>query len=356
MSLKRIGAAAAAVVVLLLAAYGGFLGHRSRHPVSVAPDGRYPVGRAAQEIADRSRTDELAPVGGNPRVLSVWLWYPAASTGSAATYAPGAWAGLRRYGWGQTAFARIATGTFDDVPFASGTFPLVVLLPGMGLSAPQYQALAASIASRGYVVAGVTPTYSAALSVIAAQPVRASAAGSVLTGPGEARLTAVWAADAQFAARQVGVLLGTHVNRAQIVYVGHGLGGAVALEACRGDSACAGAADLEGAPSGKVVSAGLRRPLLMLGSSLPPTGQSLLAASGDSAWAYTIAGARSYDFTDYGAYWLAAPVRAVLPLGNPRTLAIAADYLGAFLPVAVWGAQWRPPSISGVREADMLSR
>ncbi|MFI5892275.1 hypothetical protein ACIA5D_19425 [Actinoplanes sp. NPDC051513] len=356
MSLKRVGSAAAAAVVLLLGVYAGFLGHRSRHPVSLAPSGPYPVGRAAQEIADRSRTDELAPLGGNPRVLSVWLWYPAASRGSTAAYAPGPWAGLRRFGWGQTTFSRVTTGTYADVPFADGTFPLVVLLPGLGLSAPQYQALAASIASRGYVVAGVTPTYSAGLSVIGGNAVRSSAAGEMLSGPGAARLAAVWAADAQFAARQVGVLLGTHVNLRQVVYAGHEFGGAVALEACRADAACVGAADLDGAPSGKVVSAGLQRPLLMLGSPLSPTGQSLLAASGRSAWAYTIAGARSYDFTDYAAYWLAAPVRAALPLGNPRALAIAGDYLAAFLPVAVQGATWRPPSISGVREADMLSR
>ncbi|MFC7279752.1 hypothetical protein ACFQS1_37825 [Paractinoplanes rhizophilus] len=356
MSLKRVGSAAAAVVVLLFAAYAGFLGHRARHAVSLAPPGPYPVGRAAQEVADRSRTDELAPVGGNPRVLSMWLWYPAASRGTPAAYAPGAWAGLRRYGWGQTAFSRIATGTFADVPFAAGTFPLVVLLPGLGFAAPQYQALAASIASRGYVVAGVTPTYSARLSVIGGHAVRASAAGTVSSGPGAARLAAVWAADARFAARQAGLLLGPHVHRAQVVYAGHGFGGAVAIEACRADPACAGAADLDGAPGGKVVSTGLRQPLLMLGSSLPPTGQSLLAAGGGRAWAYTIAGARSGDFTDYAAYWLAAPVRAVRPLGDPRVLAIAADYLAAFLPVAAGNATWRPPSIPGVREAGMLGR
>jgi len=54
---------------------------------------------------------------------------------------------------------------------------VLVLMPGLGFSAPQYQAIAAAMASRGYVVAGVTPTYSANLTVIAGHPVKASAAG-----------------------------------------------------------------------------------------------------------------------------------------------------------------------------------
>jgi dienelactone hydrolase len=356
-SLKRAGAVTAAVVVLLLGVYAGFLGHRSRHFVSIAPSGPYPVGRAAQEIADRSRTDELAPLGGNPRVLSMWLWYPAAARGTSAQYAPGDWAGLHKFGWGQTAFDRVITGVSADVPFADGVFPLVVLLPGLGFSAPQYQALAAGIASRGYVVAGVTPTYSAQLSVIGDRAVRASAAGdpSSVDGPAGARLVTVWAADARFAAHQAGVLLGGHVSHRQVVYVGHSFGGAAALEACRVDELCAGAADLDGTPYGTVASTGLPKPALILSSAEDGVAQDAppLIARSPAARVFTIKGSRHFDFTDYAAYWLAAPARALLPLGNSRTLAIAGDYLAAFLPVAVWGAEWRPPpadsplSISG---------
>jgi len=353
--LKRVVAVTAAVVVLLLGVYAGFLGHRSRHAVSVAPSGPYPVGRGEQEIADRSRTDELAPLGGNPRVLSVWLWYPAATTGRPAEYAPGAWTGLRKFGWGQTALDRVRTGTYRDVPFAPGSFPLVVLLPGLGFSAPQYQALAAGMASRGYVVAGVTPTYSANLSVIAGHAVRSTAAGdpSDLAGPRGDGLAAVWAADARFAAAQAGVLLGAHVDRRKVAYVGHSFGGAAALEACRQDPACTGAVDLDGTPYGPVVHEGLWKPMLLLssgsgGADRDTSTQSLFAASGSATWSYRIDGARHLDFTDYAAYWTAAPVRAVLPLGNPRTLAIANSYLAAFL---AGGPAFYAPEVSGVRAA-----
>ncbi|MCU7722621.1 hypothetical protein ODJ79_02725 [Actinoplanes sp. KI2] len=356
MKFKRVVAAAATVVVLLLGGYAGFLGHRSRHAVSVAPAGPYPVGRGEQEIVDRSRTDELAPRGGNPRVLSVWLWYPAASTGRPAGYAPGAWAGLRKFWWGQTALDRVRTGAYANVPFAAGSFPLVVLMPGLGFSAPQYQAIAAGLAGHGYVVAGVTPTYSANLSVLGGHAVPATAAGdpSDLAGPRGSGLAAVWAADARFAAYQVGVLLGAHVDRRKVAYVGHSFGGAAALEACRQDPACTGAVDLDGTPYGPVVTEGLRRPLLILssgrnGADRDASTRSLLAASGTAAWSYTIDGAEHFDFTDYAAYWLAAPVRAVLPLGNPDTLAITGSFLAAFL---AGGAAFRAPEVAGVRASD----
>jgi dienelactone hydrolase len=362
--LKRVVAATAAAVVLLTGAYAGFLAHRSRQPVSMAPAGPYPVGRAVHDLADRSRTDELAPVGGNPRVLSVWLWYPAAAPGRVRSdYAPGPWAGLHRFGWAQTGFSKVDTGTYDDAPLAAGTFPLVVLMPGLGFAAPQYTALAAGLAARGYLVAGVTPTYSANLSVISGRPVRASAAGnpSDLDGPRGDRLVAVWAADARFAAGQVGVLLGAHVDRTRVIYAGHSFGGAAALEACRQDTRCAGAADLDGTPFGPVVTEGLHRPALLLSSGTDgvdqdPAAHTLAGTSGGWVRAYTIAAARHFDFTDYARYWLAAPVRKLLPLGDRRTLGTTLDYLAAFLSGALRGTDWQAPRMPGVHMTDMLGR
>ncbi|GAA2633408.1 hypothetical protein [Paractinoplanes durhamensis] len=363
MTIRRVLAAAAAAVLLLAGAYAGFLGHRARHTVSLAPDGTFRVGRAVHELADRSRTDELAPVGGNPRVLSIMLWYPAAATGGTpSAYAPGAWSGLHRFGWAQTGFDRIDTGTYDEAPLAAGTFPIVVLMPGLGFSAPQYAALAARIAGRGYLVAGVTPTYSANLTVLGGKPVRASAAGnpSDLSGPRGDRLATVWAADARFAAGRVAVLLGAHADAARVVYLGHSFGGAAALEACRTDDHCRGAADLDGTPYGQVVTDGLDKPRLLLSSGVDGAAGDASARAifggGNDSWAFTLPAARHFDFSDYGSYWLAAPVRMLLPVGDPGTLPITVDYLAGFLAAVTTGTTWRAPAEPGVREADMLVR
>ncbi|GAA0581254.1 alpha/beta hydrolase [Paractinoplanes ferrugineus] len=364
MTIKRALSVAAAAVLLLAGAYAGFLGHRSRLVVSLAPDGRFPVGRAVHEVADRARTDELAPVGGNPRVLSITLWYPAASnSGKPSEYAPGAWSDLHHFGPAETDFKNVDTGTYDDAPLADGTFPIVVLMPGLGFSAPQYANLAARIAARGYLVAGVTPTYSADLSVLGGKPVPGSAAGrpTDLAGPAGNRLLSVWAADARFAAGRVAVLLGPHARADQVIYAGHSFGGAAALEACRTDGSCRGAADLDGTPFGPVVTDGVGKPLLLIssgtgGAATDESARQLFRADSKQARAYTLVQSRHFDFSDYAAYWLAAPVRWWLPLGDPRTVPITVDYLDNFFASVTIGTPWRAPDEPGVREADMLVR
>lgn len=350
-----------AALLTILGAYGGFVGYRSHQPVSLTPAGPYQVGRSAQEWVDRSRTDQFAPIGGQPRVLSVWLWYPAAPGGSPSAYAPGAWQGLHTLG--ATTFGQIRTGTHDEAPFAAGTFPLVVLMPGLGFAAPQYTAIASALAARGYVVAGVTPTYSANLTVLNSRPVRATKAGdpSDLDGPRGDQLVAVWADDARFAASRAAVQLAGHVDGTRVVYAGHSFGGAASLEACRSDPRCAGAADLDGTPFGPVVSAGLRRPVLLLsspgdGAASDPATHTLFAATGGPARAFTIDGVRHFDFSDYAAYHVAAPLRLVLPLGRidgRRALAITSAYLGTFADSALRGVAWAAPAYPEVHAADL---
>jgi dienelactone hydrolase len=366
--IRRYLALLVAALLVTAGAYAGYCGYRSHRPVSLAPAGAYPVGRTTQEWVDRSRTDQFAPIGGQPRVLSVWIWYPAAAgaTGTPSAYAPGAWQGLHTFGWGSTVLRRIRTGTVDEAPFAAGTFPLVVLMPGLGFAAPQYTAIASALAARGYVVAGVTPTYSANLTVLDGRPVRATKAGdpSDLDGPRGDQLVAVWADDARFAAARAAVQLAGHVDGARVVYAGHSFGGAASLEACRADPRCAGAADLDGTPFGPVVRAGLGRPVLVLsspgdGAASDPAMRTLFAATGGPARAFTVEGARHFDFSDYAAYHVAAPLRLVLPLGRidgRRALAITSAYLGAFADSVARGATWAAPAYPEVHAADPVTR
>jgi predicted dienelactone hydrolase len=303
----------------------------------------------------------------------VWLWYPAAGPGPApAPYAPGAWNGLHLpapVGWAETRFDAVRTHATEHAPAAPGRFPVLVLEPGLGLAAPQYAALAENLASQGFLVAGVTPTYSANLTVLGGRAVRSTDAGNPrafdatdLHAPAVARtadaLLAVWAADARFAARSLATPdrtpLAAHADTGQVSYVGHSFGGAAALEACRTDPDCTAAVDLDGTQFGPVARLGLNRPFLLVATAdscvaATCTGATaaaaanasdqrvaarLLAASGGRGRTQVLAGAAHFDLTDYGAYYLAEPLRALLPLGDAGgqgLLRKVGDDIGAFL-------------------------
>jgi dienelactone hydrolase len=352
---RRLALAAAGLLVIA-GGYAGYCGVRAHHSITITPAGPYAVGRTVSEWRDATRGD---------RDLSVWLWYPvtAGAKGTAAPYAPGAWSHLHQFGIGETDFGRIATGTLLEAPIAAGVFPIVVLLPGLGFSAPQYATIAGSLAARGYVVAGVTPTYSANVTVLDDRLVPATEAGdpSSLDAGTADRLVAVWSADARFAAQQVAAAYQDHVDAKHIVYVGHSFGGAASIEACRQDASCAGAADLDGTPYGPVVTLGLNKPLLLLSSGTDGAAgddatRRLFRASGGPAYAFTISGAQHFDFTDYAAYYLAEPVRLALPLGSidgKRVLTIIDGYLGAFADRAARNTAWTAPTYAEVRPADM---
>lgn len=357
--IRRLVARTAAGLLLIAGGYAGYSALRAHHSISVAPSGPYAVGRTVREWRDTTRAD---------RNLSVWLWYPvtAGTKGATAPYAPGQWSKLHQFGIAETDFGAISTGTLLEAPIAPGVFPIVVFLPGLGFSAPQYATIAASLAARGYVVAGVTPTYSANVTVLDNHLVKATEAGdpSDLTVASGDRLAGVWAADARFTAKQVAAAYQDHVDAKHVVYAGHSFGGAASLEACRTDPACAGAADLDGTPYGPVVSLGLNKPILLLssdtdGAATDDSTRRLFRASGGPAYAYTIAGARHFDFTDYAAYYLAAPMRLLLPMGSidgKRALTITTGYLGAFADRAARGTAWTAPTYSEVRPAEMLGR
>ncbi|NIK60775.1 alpha/beta hydrolase [Kribbella shirazensis] len=361
------------VVILLLVALLGGAGYvgwvlvQRSEPVSLPETtGSFQVGRRTFEWTDTPRRD---PYVNGPRRLAVWLWYPVAkeTTGQHVQYAPDEWSGLHLKAPAsvfQGPFDILQDRALDRVAVAPGRFPVVVLMPGMGLSAPMYAALAEELASHGYLVAGVTPTYSAKLTVLGGHPVESkpeaspSNLGDGSEGSQQAgdSLVKVWAADARFAAGMVAKELPNSVQSAVgPSYVGHSFGGAASLEACRLDQRCAAAVDLDGMQFGEVVQKGVKAPMLLLGADDscitsvcgPDAGNdaardraiSLLKASSGTSWCATIPGTRHFNFTDYGVYYLAYPLRKYLPLGTagPRhALTVTNGYVTTFLSHAIY--------------------
>ena len=165
------------------------------------------------------------------------------------------------------------------------------------------------------------------------------------------RLVGIWAADARFVADRLGTdaMLGGHVGSDRL-YLGHSFGGAAALQACQQDRRCRGAVDLDGTQFGPVVRTGLRVPGMLIesgnscitGTCGPAAkddpddaavAQSLIRASTGPILCYSLVGAEHVNFTDYGAYYLAFPLRKLLPLGSidgDHALQLINAYLTAF--------------------------
>jgi dienelactone hydrolase len=346
-----------ATSVLAAAPYAALVAHRSQAPVSLPrPAGSFPVGRVEDTATDSARQD---------RLVSVWTWYPALeATGTTAVYAPGAWSGLQLgLPIGETRLDRVHDNAREAATPAPGTSPVIVLLPGLGFAAPQYAAIAEDLASRGYVVAGVTPTGSANLTVIDGHPSGPTKEGNPSDFTGEqtahdraiaARLLPTWVGDGRLAARTAGRLsnsavVAAHVDPDHVAYVGHSFGGTAALEACHQDAACVAAADIDGPIYGSVATAGLTVPLLLVAHDGSCTTGECAPHSAtdraDAAAANTLAGATvgptrratisdtgHLDFTDDTLYYWAWPLRKLLGLGDadgPRTLAQVATLISS---------------------------
>lgn len=351
----KVLAMAMAITFLTTAVYATLVAHRSHAAVSLPrPAGSFLVGRVEDTMTDVAR---------DSRLVSVWTWYPAvAYTGTRAAYAPGAWSGLQLgLPIGETRLNRVRDKAREGATPASGSFPVVVLVPGLGFAAPQYAALAEDLASRGYVVVGVTPTGSANLTVVDGHAVGPTKVGNPSDFNGEqtpsdraigAKLVKVWVDDAHLAAHSVGHLSASsivagHLARHDVAYVGHSFGGSAAVQACHEDRSCVAAANVDGPVYGSVATAGLTVPLLLIAhDGSCTTGQCARATTADRADAAaanmltaattgpirraTIPDTGHLDFTDYTLYYLALPLRKLLGLGKangPRTLATVANLI-----------------------------
>jgi len=133
-----------------------------------APDGEYAVGVLRTEFVDPARTLDATEAASGPRRLPAVVWYPAdAGSGArdsaylapdiAATTLP-AIARNFRYADGElqaVADARIAVRPDARPAKASRRFPIVVYSHGLFLYPEQNSALAARLASHGYIVISI---------------------------------------------------------------------------------------------------------------------------------------------------------------------------------------------------------
>jgi len=131
-----------------------------------APTGPYPTGRTSFHWVDGAREELETSAAGDKRELMVHLFHPAAAggTGDRAPYVPDA--DSMRGPWNDEQVARIqAMRAFsrENAPLPGGDerYPVALFFPGGGMKALTYHVLLEDLASHGWVVAAVDPTYNA---------------------------------------------------------------------------------------------------------------------------------------------------------------------------------------------------
>jgi predicted dienelactone hydrolase len=350
-------------------------GQRSKEVVLPPPTGPYRVGRTAFVWTDTTRMETFAPAQDKKkkRELVVWVWYPAAATSAArpADYLPPNWRQAREQVWGGGKFlmqdpASIRCHALADAPLSptQSAYPVLIMEPGLGPIAPDYTTLAEDLASHGYVVVGVTPTYSA--SVVAfpdGHIAPASPQGSIpdegLSITEERRLLdnliAVWTSDAVFTINQVAKLNGDakavfyhRLDLSRLGVFGHSFGGSTALQVCRIDPRCKAAVDLDGYPYGKVTPDHLAQPVMFMWSEPDDINEAhyvqarqevetIFGGLQHGGYQITIGGAHHFNFTDMAVEFVPILRRTGLlgPINGQRGLTITCAYTRAFFDQAL---------------------
>ena len=356
------------VGVLALAVGVAFLEIR-RHQTLVlpAPTGPYAVGRVEYDWTDRSRSDPLAPRAGMKRELVVWAWYSAKPLPGAlpAPYLPQQWAQLSDQQHGllggllTQSSDSIQSHSVQDAPLSSAAarYPVLIFEPGLGNLPTQYTTLLEDLASHGYVIFAITPTYSSDVVVFPdGRVVKATPRGLLNTSENPraaaAQLVGLWSQDVIFVLNQLdhlnampGTMWSQRLDLARLGVFGHSLGGATAAQVCHLDRRCKAGIDLDGDLAGSVVQAGLVTPFMVIQHDMGSCSDSgcrtfqqevqaiLRTVPPGASYHLSIAGTAHFNFTDYAVHALPLGLRLLGLLGSidgARGLAITRAYVRAF--------------------------
>jgi predicted dienelactone hydrolase len=299
------------------------------------------------------------------RELVVWAWYPAKhiSGAEAASYLPSKWAQLndQQHGFiGQQLIQSnesIRTHSLDSAPPSSAMarYPVLIFEPGLGNIPTQYTTLLEDLASHGYIIFAITPTYSSDVVVFPdGRVAQATPAGSLdnvanLQVAGN-QLVTVWAQDVIFVMNQLDRLNATPGNMwsqrldlTRLGVFGHSFGGATAAQVCQMDSRCKAGLDMDGDFFGNVVQTGLEKPFMVIQSDKGSCSDSnchsfqqeihaiLRTVPQGESYSISITGTKHFNFSDYAV--LFSPLRALGllgPIDGERGLQITRAYVRAF--------------------------
>jgi dienelactone hydrolase len=257
-------------LILLALASAYFLTQRNKTVTLPKPSGPFTVGRIGYDWTDDSRSDAFSETKVHKRKLSIWIWYPSALTHNAknAKYFPDKWEAIQNKDSGmpylQQNFKTIQNHSFQGVPLSTtqSTYPLIVFEPGMGNIVFNYTTLAENLASQGYIVVGINPTYSSRYVVfsdgsVAYRTTKGSIPENNITDKQMndigSRLMKTWTGDMKFGINKIGEMnteqgniWSRHIDMKHIGAFGHSFGGAASANACLVDSRIKASIDIDG--------------------------------------------------------------------------------------------------------------
>ncbi|ASF06613.1 putative esterase [Nocardia brasiliensis NBRC 14402] len=312
------------------------------------PTGQFAIGRDVLQLVDPARDDPWTP--GTPRELMVSMYYPArAGAGAFEPYASAAEipALLRGSALDQEipaeTLSAVRTHSVAGARPVDGTYPLVVLSPG--LTAPRYTltALAEELTSRGYIVAAVdhagesfgTEFPAGRLSTcVVCQRIEA---GLPLSAVVETRARDVTFLLDRLTGAQPSWTRARMIDTARIGMAGHSLGGAAAAATMAADPRVRAGVNMDGSFFDDTAATRLGdRPFLLFGTDAEtrPGGHD---SSWDRAWIalrgwkrwLTVVGADHNSFLDTPAL-LGADAAATPALPGHRAVEIIRAYIVAF--------------------------
>ena len=258
-----------------------------------APTGPYAVGRTSFDWMDKSRADSDNP--GGHREIVVWVWYPASPKPGAAPaeWMPGKWGDffwsdfVKTYpdaanGDKDYSIHTISTHAYPNAPVKSVTKPFPVLLfgPGMGDVPLKYASLIEDLASHGYVVVGLVPTYYSGFTELSGGRVPENRdPGQAAQGDYKAlqhamgTVSTLWVGDMAFILDQLETLNAVHnglfggrLDLKRVGAFGHSFGGSTAVQIAKDDARVRAAIDIDGTLFGDAATAGPAKPLLVFKS------------------------------------------------------------------------------------------
>jgi alpha-beta hydrolase superfamily lysophospholipase len=383
--------AVAAVVMLCVLGITVLLGllllDHNRDTTLPTPTGPFAVGRTRYAWSDASQADPLAPQPGTKRELLAWVWYPAAPVQQARTvddYLPAPWrtAIESQSGVLLTQFltrdsSRVHAHSIRDAEVSpqQHLYPVVLMRTGGALPTTDYTTLAEDLASHGYVVVGFDAPFRSWVVVFpdGRAITRAPQNNLDLVGGPQAdqlanKLVQEWTADTGFVLDQLERLSTSdrsgrfrgRLDMQRVGVFGHSLGGATALLFCHDDSRCKAGIDVDGAPFGNVIAAGVTQPFMFLlsdhkGETADAETPEVIRQAGanirsiydrlpsDRRLEIEIRGANHYMFSDGAMLKSPLAMRAMRALGivrlhGRRQVAVTAHCISTFFDVHLKGA------------------